>query len=56
MDVDHKPSAMSQFTFGLKATALVHGTYMRLVDANPQWQNHGHFFAVAPKAMRRPPG
>lgn len=37
----------------LQATALVHETYMRLIDANQRWQNRGHFFAIASKAMRR---
>lgn len=38
-----------------QATALVHEAYLRLVDAKnpPQWDNCGHFFAAAAKAMRR---
>jgi RNA polymerase sigma factor (TIGR02999 family) len=38
----------------LQATALVHEAYLRLVgDADPGWQNRGHFFAAAAEAMRR---
>jgi RNA polymerase sigma factor (TIGR02999 family) len=39
----------------LQATALVHEAYFRLVGANPDrpWDNSGHFFAAAAKAMRR---
>jgi RNA polymerase sigma factor (TIGR02999 family) len=39
----------------LQATALVHEAYLRLVgnDADPQWDNRGHFFAAAAEAMRR---
>ncbi|MCC5868136.1 MAG: sigma-70 family RNA polymerase sigma factor [Gammaproteobacteria bacterium] len=37
----------------LNATALVHEAYLKLVQLpNPQWQNRGHFFAVAARAMR----
>ena len=39
----------------LQATALVHEAYLRLVDveAMPQWDGRGHFFAAAAEAMRR---
>lgn len=38
----------------LNTTALVHEAYMRLAAAEgAEWQNRGHFFAVACKAMRR---
>src|SRR5262249_24885240 len=39
----------------LQATALVHETYLRLVDQEcPQkWNSRGHFFAAAAEAMRR---
>ena len=39
----------------LQATALVHDSYVRLVDAErpPQWNSRGHFFAAAAEAMRR---
>jgi RNA polymerase sigma factor (TIGR02999 family) len=39
----------------LQATALVHGAYLRLVDADQvqRWDSRGHFFAAAAEAMRR---
>ena len=38
----------------LQATALVHEAWMRLGgDAQPAWDNRGHFFAAAAEAMRR---
>jgi RNA polymerase sigma-70 factor, ECF subfamily len=38
----------------LEPTALVHETYLKLVDQRPKgWKNRGHFFAVAAQAMRR---
>jgi RNA polymerase sigma factor (TIGR02999 family) len=39
----------------LQATALVHEAYLRLVEApdGQQWDNRGHFFAAAARAMRR---
>ena len=39
----------------LQATALVHEAYLRLIgaDAQPSWDNRGHFFAAAAEAMRR---
>ena len=38
----------------LQPTGLVHEAYMRLVgDGSDKWQNRGHFFAAAAKAMRR---
>lgn len=39
----------------LQATALVHEAYLRLVgnDGEKNWDNRGHFFAAAAKAMRR---
>lgn len=38
----------------LQPTALVHEAYVRLVgDADPGWDNRGHFFAAAAEAMRR---
>src|SRR5262245_54902066 len=37
----------------LQATALVHEAYMKLVgEADPGWENRGHFFAAAARAMR----
>src|SRR5216117_2086754 len=38
----------------LQTTALVNEAYLCLADqTNPRWQNRGHFFAVAARAMRR---
>jgi|SRR5687767_13529627 len=38
----------------LQTTALVHEAYLRLVDQKrTQWQNRGHFMAIAAQAMRR---
>src|SRR5688500_12909683 len=38
----------------LSTTALVHAAYLRLVDqTRGEWQDRGHFFAVAAGAMRR---
>src|SRR5262245_44548336 len=39
----------------LQATALVHETYLRLVDVKQaeRWNSRGHFFAAAAEAMRR---
>lgn len=37
----------------LQPTALVHEAFLRLVDAQVQWQNRGHFFALAANLMRR---
>jgi len=39
----------------LQATALVHEAYMRLVGGaqDVSWENRGHFFSAAVRAMRR---
>jgi RNA polymerase sigma factor (TIGR02999 family) len=38
----------------LRATALVHEAYVRLVgDGDVKWANRAHFFAAAAEAMRR---
>ncbi|MEM7349728.1 MAG: sigma-70 family RNA polymerase sigma factor [Acidobacteriota bacterium] len=38
----------------LQATALVHETYMRLIDQKQvHWKNRAHFFAIAARMMRR---
>ena len=38
----------------LQATALVHEAYLRLVKRKPaQWQDRGHFFALAAQMMRQ---
>ena len=37
----------------LRATELVHEAYMRLVDADVDWQDRVHFFAVSARLLRR---
>jgi len=37
----------------LRATALVHEAYIRLVDADVAWQDRVHFFAVCARLLRR---
>jgi RNA polymerase sigma factor (TIGR02999 family) len=38
----------------LQATALVHETYLRLVnDSSVSWQNRAHFYGIAARLMRR---
>jgi RNA polymerase sigma factor (TIGR02999 family) len=38
----------------LSTTGLVHETYLKLVDqTRVQWQDRGHFFALAARAMRQ---
>ena len=37
----------------LQTTALVHEAYVRLVGQERDWQDRGHFFAVAAQVMRR---
>ena len=37
----------------LRATALVNEAYLRLVDANVDWQDRIHFFAISARILRR---
>ena len=37
----------------LRATALVNEAYLRLVDANVDWQDRVHFFAISARILRR---
>jgi RNA polymerase sigma factor (TIGR02999 family) len=37
----------------LRATALVNEAYLRLVNADVQWQGRVHFFAIAARMLRR---
>jgi RNA polymerase sigma factor (TIGR02999 family) len=39
--------------YTLQPTALVHETYLRLVDQRVVWQNRAQFFGVASQMMRR---
>lgn len=50
----HARLAQRSPTNTLQPTALVHEAFLRLVgDADPGWQNRGHFFAAAALAMRQ---
>jgi RNA polymerase sigma factor (TIGR02999 family) len=37
----------------LRATALVHEAYLRLVESNAQFNDRAHFYAVAARMLRR---
>jgi len=37
----------------LQPTALVNEAFLRLIDAEVDWEDRGHFFRVAARAMRR---
>jgi RNA polymerase sigma factor (TIGR02999 family) len=37
----------------LRATALVHEAYMRLVDSDIAWQDRVHFYALSARMLRR---
>ena len=37
----------------LRATALVHEAYMRMLGANVEWNDRTHFYAVAARMLRR---
>jgi DNA-directed RNA polymerase specialized sigma24 family protein len=37
----------------LRATALVHEVYVRLVDSDVAWKDRVHFYSVAAKLLRR---
>ena len=37
----------------LRATALVNEAYLRLVDADVDWQDRVHFFAISARILRR---
>lgn len=37
----------------LRATALVHEAYMRMLGANVEWNDRAHFYAVAARMLRR---
>jgi RNA polymerase sigma-70 factor, ECF subfamily len=37
----------------LQPTALVHESYLKLVDQRMSWRNRAHFFGIAAEAMRR---
>lgn len=37
----------------LQATAVVNQAYLKLIDADIDWQDRAHFFAIAARTMRR---
>jgi len=37
----------------LQATEIVHEAFVRLVDAEVDWQDRAHFYAIAARTMRR---
>lgn len=37
----------------LQTRGLVHEAYLRLIDAEVEWQDRAHFFALAARSMRR---
>jgi RNA polymerase sigma-70 factor (ECF subfamily) len=37
----------------LQPTAIVNEAYIKLIDADVDWQNRAHFFAIAARLMRR---
>jgi RNA polymerase sigma factor (TIGR02999 family) len=50
----HRRLAGERSGHTLSTTALVHEAYVKLIDqTRVQWQDRGHFFAVAAGAMRR---
>lgn len=52
--VAHNRLAAERADHTLNTTALVHETYVKLVDqTRVRWQDRSHFFAVAARAMRR---
>lgn len=52
--VAHNRLAAERSGHTLNTTALVHETYLKMVDqTRVQWRDRAHFFAVAARAMRR---
>ena len=52
--IAHRQLRAEPFGHTLSTTALVHEAYLRLVDqTRADWQDRGHFYAVASGAMRR---
>jgi RNA polymerase sigma factor (TIGR02999 family) len=52
--VAHRQLGAERTGHTLSTTALVHETYLKLVDqTRAEWQDRAHFFAVASGAMRR---
>ena len=52
--IAHRQLALEATGHTLSTTGLVHEAYLKLVDqTRAQWQDRGHFFAVASTVMRR---
>jgi RNA polymerase sigma factor (TIGR02999 family) len=52
--IAHRQLAGERPDHTLGTTALVHEGYLKLVDqTRAQWEDRGHFFAIAARAMRR---
>lgn len=50
----HRYMRQERHDHTLQTTALINEAYLRLIDVNRiQWQNRGHFLAVAAQTMRR---
>lgn len=52
-DIAHRHLRREHSVRTLQPTELVHEVYMRLVEADIEWQGKAHFFAVAGRLMRR---
>ena len=54
LELAHRRLAREPSGHTLQTTELVHEAYLRLIgDKNAHWDNRGHFFAAAARAMRR---
>jgi RNA polymerase sigma factor (TIGR02999 family) len=51
--IAHRARARERDGHTLQTRALVHEAYLRLIDANVDYQDRAHFFAVAARTMRR---
>ena len=51
--IAHRAMAHESPGNSLETQALVHEAYLRLIDANVDWQSRTHFIAIAARQMRR---
>lgn len=51
--IAHRAMAHESNKNTLETGALVHEAYLRLIDANVDWQSRTHFIAIAARQMRR---
>jgi RNA polymerase sigma factor (TIGR02999 family) len=51
--IAHRAMAHESSSNNLETQALVHEAYLRLIDANVDWQSRTHFIAIAARQMRR---